>query len=77
MVTSIFPSSTMFSKDSLLGVIKQQDCSAKSLGLKTIPWFVIGVNWLPNDKILNWSKLKAFADHKINVTEKFKFVLDG
>ena len=24
---------------------------------------------LPNDKILNWSKLKAFADDKINVTK--------
>ena len=25
-------------------------------------------------QILDWSKLKAFADDKINVTEKFKFV---
>ena len=31
-------------------------------------------NSLPNDKILDWSKLKAFADAKINVTEKLKFV---
>ena len=30
---------------------------------------------LPNDKILDQSKLKAFADNKINVTEKLKFVL--
>ena len=29
---------------------------------------------LPNDKILDWFKLKAFADDKINVTEKLKFV---
>ena len=28
---------------------------------------------LPNDKVWDWSKLKAFADDKINVTEKFKF----
>ena len=28
-----------------------------------------------NDKILEWSKLKAFADGKINVTEKLKCVL--
>ena len=28
---------------------------------------------LPN-KILDWSKLKALADNKINVTEKLKFV---
>ena len=30
---------------------------------------------LPNNKILDWSKLKAFADDKIDVTEKLKFVL--
>ena len=28
---------------------------------------------LPNDKILDWSKLKAFADEKINVTKQLKF----
>ena len=33
------------------------------------------INSLPNDKILDWTKLKAFADDKINVTEKLKFVL--
>ena len=33
------------------------------------------INSLPNDKILDWSKLKAFADDKINVNEKFKFGL--
>ena len=31
------------------------------------------VNSLPNNKILDWSKLKAFADDKIMVTEKLKF----
>ena len=30
---------------------------------------------LPKDKILDWTKLKAFADDKINVTEKLKSVL--
>ena len=30
---------------------------------------------LPNDKILDQSKLKAFADDKIILTKKFKFVL--
>ena len=30
---------------------------------------------LPNNKILDWSKLKAFADDKINVTKELKFVL--
>ena len=32
-------------------------------------------NSSPNNKILDWSKLKAFADNKMNVTEKLKFVL--
>ena len=30
-------------------------------------------NPLPDDKILNLSKLKAFAGEKINVSEKLKF----
>ena len=33
------------------------------------------LNTLPNNKIVDWSKLKAFADRKIDVTEKLKFVL--
>ena len=33
------------------------------------------VNSLPHEKILDWSKLKAFAEDKIKVTEKLKFVL--
>ena len=32
------------------------------------------LNSLPNDKILDLSKLKAFADNKRNVTETLKFV---
>ena len=32
-------------------------------------------NSLPNDIILDQSKLKAFADEKINVAEKLKIVL--
>ena len=32
-------------------------------------------NSLPNDKILDQSKLKAFADNNINVAEKLKFIL--
>ena len=31
--------------------------------------------FLPNDKILDRSNLKAFAEDEINVTEKLKFVL--
>ena len=34
-----------------------------------------GINSLPNDKVSGWSKLKAFADNKIIVTEKLKIVL--
>ena len=33
-------------------------------------------NFVPKDKILDWSKLKAFADDKINVREKLKFLLE-
>ena len=32
-------------------------------------------NSLPSDKILDWSKLKAFADDKLNVNEKLNFGL--
>ena len=34
---------------------------------------VLGFSPLPHDKILDWSKLKAFADDKISVNEKLKF----
>ena len=33
------------------------------------------VNFLPNDKILALSKLKVFADNKINVNQKLRFNL--
>ena len=32
-------------------------------------------NSLPNDRILNWSKLKAFAEDKIKASQNMKFVL--
>ena len=35
-----------------------------------------GLNSLLNDKIVAWSKLKALADDKINLSEKLKFVLE-
>ena len=31
---------------------------------------------MPNDKISDWSKFKAFADDKINVNEQLKFTLE-
>ena len=35
----------------------------------------MGLNYLPTDKILHQSKLKEFADDKIDVVEKLKFGL--
>ena len=34
------------------------------------------IDSLPNDKILDWLKSKAFADNKIIVIEKMEFVLE-
>ena len=34
-------------------------------------------NSLPNAKMLDWSKLKALADDKINEAQKLKFVSGG
>ena len=33
------------------------------------------LNSLPNNKFIDWSKLKAFADGKLNLADKLKFVL--
>ena len=35
---------------------------------------ILNFNSLPNEKFLDWSKLKAFADDKINMTQNLKFV---
>ena len=32
---------------------------------------------LPNDKISDWSKMKVFADNKINVSRDLKFIWKG
>ena len=37
--------------------------------------FFLGLNPLPNNQILDLSKLKEFADNKINMTQKLKFAL--
>ena len=34
-----------------------------------------GINYLPNDKILDQSKMKDLTDDKINATQKLNFVL--
>ena len=36
---------------------------------------LIPFNPLPNDKFIDWSKSKALADSRINVTEKVQFDL--
>ena len=44
------------------------------------PWYQPNhskLNPLPNDKILASTKLRGFADDKIKVTQKLKFVLRG
>ena len=51
----------MFSEGLFLKVIKVRDRLAK------------GYNSLPNDKNLDLTKLKAFADDKINVTQTICF----
>ena len=33
-------------------------------------------NTVPKDKMLDWPKLKAFANNEINLTQKLKFVLE-
>ena len=39
--------------------------------------FFMDINPLPDNKILDWSKLKAFVDDKIiNVTQKLKFLFE-
>ena len=37
---------------------------------------LIQINFLPNDKILDWSKMKPFADDKIRVLKVIIFVFD-
>ena len=37
--------------------------------------YCIWINSLPNDKVLDWSKLKTFADDKLYLAKKLKFVM--
>ena len=41
-----------------------------------VPSNRIRINSLPNSNFLDWSKLKAFAEDKLNLAEKLKFVLE-
>ena len=56
----------------------KKDCNiAATSKLSPVSAFNLGNTnlLLPKDKILDWSKFKAFAEDKINVTEKLKFAL--
>ena len=46
------------------------------LGCQHLAVACFQLNSLLNNKTSDWSKLKAFADDMINVTENFKFVLE-
>ena len=61
------PFPMMFSKGLFLRVVKSRDCLVE----------LNRFNLLPNDKILDSSKLKAFVDDKINASEKLKFCWEG
>ena len=51
-------------------------CLGLQLTIIFIPFYLeYFVNSLPNHKILDWSKVEALADDKINVTEQLKFIL--
>ena len=52
-------------------VSKEKSTSLSSQLSQCILWIF---NSLTNDKIMDWSKFKAFADDKLNVPEKLKFV---
>ena len=61
----------------LLDTILLQQCSLSlhKIFIKFCHVDFNSYNPLPNDKILDLSKLKTFADNKINVTQKLKFAL--
>ena len=56
--------------------VKKPSASSNKITLLRIPHLhtsLLSDNSLPNNKILDCSKLKAFTDDKINVTKKLKF----
>ena len=53
-----------------------QDCNKKVIILESVKYTQYQIlKSLPNDKIFDCSKLLAFAEAKINVTEKLKLIL--
>ena len=64
-----------FGRGSHISKIRQHFGRGSHIKGRNVPWSMNrGLKPLPNDKILDWSKLKAFADAKINVAQKLKFV---
>ena len=52
--------------------------ASQEIGRVTFPDYLLYIfNSLPNIKILDHSKLTGFADDKINVTDRFKFPVEG
>ena len=79
-VTSILSFSHTFFNSLLSGLCSKLDNSFKHCRLEQICLEIMKIiikqryYALPNNKFLDWSQLKAFADDKIKVTEKMKFV---
>ena len=62
-----------YSNSGLYVTVAGKSCES-CVGRLTVSNYIL-INSLPNDIILNLSKLKAFADDKLNVTQKLKFTL--
>ena len=62
---------------SLLVVVLHEAHPPSFLPVLIYPLPLFFLNSLPNDKILDQSIFKAFADDKINVTEKLNFICGG
>ena len=58
-----------------MSVLRLSENSKLKMRRKSVKKNKKNFNSLPNNQFLEWSKLKAFADNKINVTGKLKFVL--
>ena len=56
----------MWAKTKLENGKKRKGAFIKDTGKELLKDFIL--NAFPNDKFLNWSKFKVFADDKINVT---------
>ena len=50
----------------------QETAYLTKIGIYQLFWMLF--NFLPNDEILDQSKLKEFSDNKINLTLKLKFI---